>query len=73
MLTVLFVTVQGEAPLRNIRIAMERALNHLKKPDLGPLFRVAPLPLVEKDVYNLPILPIWQRPYKPEERALFSG
>ncbi len=69
VLTVLFVAVQGEVAVRNIRIAMERSLNHLKKPQLGPLFRVAPL---VEDVYNLPILPVWQRPYKPEERVLFS-
>jgi len=68
-LTVLFVAVQGDTAVQNIRIAIEQALNHAKKSEFAPLFRIAP---VVADVYTLPLLPIWQRPFKPDPRVLFQ-
>ncbi len=70
MLQVLFVAVQVETAARNIRIALERTLTQVQKPQYAQLFRIALLP---PHVASLLQQPIWLRPDKPSEdvRLLF--
>ncbi len=66
-LWVLFLATQGAAQARMIRAAIEAEMKAQGKRDVD-LFRIAPL--TEGIVY---LEPVWKRPFRQEERALFSG